>query len=306
MKEFLRNVREHFYFVVRQSRALDADVTKQIRQLQINERPPTWEIPFKEISKGSFLGHGSFGQVYKGKWNNKEVAIKSLIDGAMKKEDFLREAKIMKQFDSRYLVKIYGISVDGDNRIYIIQELVANGNLLQFFKRQGHCLKPQNLISFAHHVATGMVCLEAKQVMHRDLAARNVLVGANHVLKISDFGLARVVENFVHSPRYASVFPTRWSAPEVIAKNNYTIKCDVWSYGVLLMEIFTKGQLPYAGLGEGDVVVKVRAGYRMPKPTWLPDDVYQQMLRCWDVQPNKRPSFQHLSKYFGSYKLQTK
>lgn len=248
------------------------------------------------------LGEGSFGRVYRGKWRNQTVAIKSFKKEAMGKEEFLREANIMRQLNGKYLVKIYGISINNDS-IYIVQEYMANGNLLRFLGNKGRSLKLENLIKFAYYTAAGMQCLEAQHIMHRDLAARNVLVGTDYVLKISDFGLARVVESCLHSPRYFSVFPQRWSAPEVLQKKPYSIKCDVWSYGVLLMEIFTYGETPYSKLKEAEVVVKVKNGYRMPKPELVPQDVYEKMLMCWSTEPDKRPSFKTLSKFFAEYKV---
>lgn len=265
-----------------------------------------WEIPREEIQLIKRLGRGHFGEVFYGKWrNNIEVAVKTLRPGTMSPQAFLQEAAIMKKLRHKQLVALYAVCSE-EEPIYIVQEYMSKGSLLDFLRKdEGKTLELEDLVYIAFQVASGMEYLEQKQLIHRDLAARNVLIGTNNVAKICDFGLARLMVDDVYCPKPGSRFPVKWTAPEAITYGHFSIKSDVWSYGILLMELFTYGQIPYPGLHGHEVTEQVQNGYRMPKPTShiLPDEIYQIMLNCWDATPEKRPTFEYLSHYFEAYKV---
>jgi len=265
-----------------------------------------WEIDRAEIELIRKLGQGNFGEVWYGKWRNSiEVAVKTLRQGAMSTQAFLQEAAIMKKFRHDRLVALYAVCSKHEP-VYIVTEYMKNGSLLEFLRNgDGRNLAIQDLIYIASQVASGMAYLEMKQLIHRDLAARNVLIGENNTAKICDFGLARVIEDDEYCPRQGSRFPVKWTAPEAIVYGRFSIKSDVWSYGILLMELFTYGQVPYPGMHGREVIEQVERGYRMPKPAshHLPDPLYRLMLQCWEADPDKRPTFEFLNHYLEDFTI---
>uniref|UniRef100_A0A673XGP0 Platelet-derived growth factor receptor alpha n=1 Tax=Salmo trutta TaxID=8032 RepID=A0A673XGP0_SALTR len=163
-------------------------------------------------------------------------------------------------------------------------------------------LSTTDLLSFTYQVARGMEFLSSKNCVHRDLAARNVLLSQGKIVKICDFGLAR---DIMHDNNYVSkgstFLPVKWMAPESIFDNMYTTISDVWSYGILLWEIFSLGGTPYPGMVvDSSFYNKIKSGYRMAKPEHAPADVYEMMIKCWNSEPEKRPSFLSLSESVAS------
>ncbi|KAI4828770.1 hypothetical protein KUCAC02_022846 [Chaenocephalus aceratus] len=158
-------------------------------------------------------------------------------------------------------------------------------------------LTTTDLLSFTYQVAKGMEFLSSKNCVHRDLAARNVLLSQGKIVKICDFGLAR---DIMHDNNYVSkgstFLPVKWMAPESIFDNMYTSLSDVWSYGILLWEIFSLGGTPYPGMVvDSSFYNKIKSGFRMSKPEHAPEDVYEMMMKCWNSEPEKRPTFFGLS-----------
>ncbi|KAL3308315.1 hypothetical protein Ciccas_013155 [Cichlidogyrus casuarinus] len=274
-----------------------APITSDLSVLTKNH----WAISHDSIELLEKLGSGQFGEVWKGLWNKTtEVAVKTLKPGAMSRDEFLKEARIMKALHHEKLVQLYAVCMD--EPIYIIFELMSSGSLLTHLRSPaGRCLDIVKLVDMMVQIASGMYYLESQQFIHRDLAARNILVGEDNVVKIADFGLARVVSelyNGTYQANKETKFPVKWTAPEAALHHQFSTKSDVWSYGVVLYEIVTYGEQPYPSMSNQETLQKVRQGYRMPKRGVCPDSIYRQMLRCWDAVPDRRPSFKALYEYF--------
>jgi len=225
----------------------------------------------------------------------------------MNPEAFLEEARIMKTCNHPRLVKLIAVCSKSEP-IYIVTEYMCNGSLLEYMREgKGKFLDLHAMVDIAHQVAHGMWYLETAHLVHRDLAARNVLVGREigkvPEVKVADFGLARVLrgEEDVYEANEHAKFPIKWTAPEAAMKHQFTIKSDVWSYGILLYEIVTKGKSPYPGMTNREVIDQVEKGYRMPRPQSCPEQIYMIMLQCWDKEAQKRPTFEFLYAFFEDY-----
>ena len=270
------------------------DLPSTIGLPYIKEFDNNWEIEHQSIKLEYKLNSGEFSEVWKGTYNGTSVAVKTLIPGKIVVSDFLAEAQIMKKLQHKKLIKLYGVCTHKEP-IYIVTELMKHGNLLDYLtKGEGQHFKLSKLIKkIGAQVANGMAYLESQHYIHRDLAARNVLVGEGNIVKIGGFALARQVVGDYYLARGENL-PVKWTAPEATLFNQFTIKSDVWSYGVFLTELVTHGGIPYSGMTNDKVLAQVEQGYRMPPPHGCPDLVYQIMLDCWKTNPEERPTFEHL------------
>lgn len=162
-------------------------------------------------------------------------------------------------------------------------------------------LTMEDLICYIFQVAKGMEFLASRKCIHRDLAARNILLSENNVVKICDFGLAR---DIYKDPDYVrkgdARLPLKWMAPEAIFDKIYTTQSDVWSFGVLMWEIFSLGASPYPGLHiDEDFCCRLKEGTRMRAPEYSSSEIYQTMLDCWQAEPGNRPTFTELVERLG-------
>ncbi|KAF5923503.1 hypothetical protein HPG69_006674 [Diceros bicornis minor] len=169
------------------------------------------------------------------------------------------------------------------------------GCLLDFLKTdEGSRLSLPRLIDMSAQIAEGMAYIERMNSIHRDLRAANILVSETLCCKIADFGLARIIDN-EYTAQEGAKFPIKWTAPEAIHFGVFTIKADVWSFGILLMEIVTYGRVPYPGMSNPEVVRSLERGYRMPRPDSCPPELYRGVIaECWRSRPDERPTFEFL------------
>uniref|UniRef100_A0A8C2GZ30 Tyrosine-protein kinase n=1 Tax=Cyprinus carpio TaxID=7962 RepID=A0A8C2GZ30_CYPCA len=260
-----------------------------------------WVLEHDDVILGQSIGRGNFGEVFSGRLHsdNTPVAVKACRENlpAEHKNKFLMEARILKQYDHPNIVKLIGVCTQ-KQPIYIIMELVQGGDFLTFLRTEGHNLKTKMLIKMAENVVSGMAYLESKKCIHRDLAARNCLVGEESVVKISDFGMSRQEQDGVYSAAGGmKQIPVKWTAPEALNYGRYTTESDVWSFGVLLWETFSRGVTPYTiphNMNNQQTRDEVERGYRMPAPNNCPGEIYALMCQCWQYDPRNRPSFRKL------------
>ncbi|XP_004707697.1 tyrosine-protein kinase Blk isoform X2 [Echinops telfairi] len=264
-----------------------------------------WEIPRQSLKLVRKLGSGQFGEVWMGYYkNNVKVAIKTLKEGSMSPEAFLGEANVMKTLQHERLVRLYAVVTK--DPIYIVTEYMARGCLLDFLKMdEGSKLSFPRLIDMSAQIAEGMAYIEKRNSIHRDLRAANILVSETLCCKIADFGLARIIDS-EYTAQEGAKFPIKWTAPEAIHYGVFTIKADVWSFGILLMEIVTYGRVPYPGMSNPEVIHSLGRGYRMPRPDSCPSELYNSVItECWRSRPEERPTFEFLQSVLEDFDMAT-
>ncbi|XP_063219299.1 ephrin type-A receptor 4 isoform X1 [Bacillus rossius redtenbacheri] len=264
------------------------------------------EIDASCITIEAIIGGGEFGDVCRGKLKlppdgrqEIDVAIKTLKPGSSDKarNDFLTEASIMGQFEHPNVIFLQGV-VTKSNPVMIITEYMENGSLDTFLRANDGKFQVIQLVGMLRGIASGMQYLSEMNYVHRDLAARNVLVNAQLVCKIADFGLSREIESTTegaYTTRGGKI-PVRWTAPEAIAFRKFTSASDVWSFGIVCWEVMSYGERPYWNWSNQDVIKSIEKGYRLPSPMDCPEAIYQLMLDCWQKERTHRPSFASIVK----------
>ncbi|XP_037947179.1 tyrosine-protein kinase Fer isoform X5 [Teleopsis dalmanni] len=255
-----------------------------------------WELSNDDVMLLEKIGRGNFGDVYKAKLKSSklDVAVKTcrMTLPDEQKRKFLQEGRILKQYDHPNIVKLIGICVQ-KQPIMIVMELVPGGSLLNYLRKNSNSLTYRQQMGMCRDAAAGMRYLESKNCIHRDLAARNCLVDFENSVKISDFGMSREEEEYIVSDGMKQI-PVKWTAPEALNFGKYTSLCDVWSYGILMWEIFSKGDTPYSGMSNSRARERIDTGYRMPAPENTAPEMYRLMLKCWAAEAESRPHFDEI------------
>ncbi|XP_030630609.1 NT-3 growth factor receptor isoform X3 [Chanos chanos] len=284
-------------------------------------KPTTYvqHIKRRDIILKRELGEGAFGKVFLAECYNLSptkdkmlVAVKTLKDPTLAaRKDFQREAELLTNLQHEHIVKFYGVCVDGDPLIMVF-EYMKHGDLNKFLRAHGPDamilvdgqplqsngeLGLSQMLHIATQIAAGMVYLASQHFVHRDLATRNCLVGNGLLVKIGDFGMSRDI----YSTDYYRVgghtmLPIRWMPPESIMYRKFSTESDVWSFGVILWEIFTYGKQPWFQLANNEVIECITQGRVLERPRLCPKEVYDIMLGCWQREPQQRLNIKDIQK----------
>ncbi|PSN51419.1 Mitogen-activated protein kinase kinase kinase 7 [Blattella germanica] len=247
------------------------------------------EIEYNEIEKIEVVGKGSFGVVWKGKWRDTYVAVKH-IDSEAEKKAFAVEVRQLSRVSHPNIVKLYGACTH--NPVCLVMEYAEGGSLYNVL----HC-RPLPRYTAGHAINWALQCaqgvaylhnMKPKALIHRDLKPPNLLlIMGGTVLKICDFGTACDKKTYMTNNKGSAA----WMAPEVFEGSNYTEKCDVFSWGIILWEVLTRRK-PFDDIGGPAfrIMWAVHKGDRPPLINGCPKPIEQLMTRCWDKDPANRPS----------------
>ena len=272
-------------------------------------------IDNKFLTLGDKIGSGHFGEVFRGilKANREEsesqerneveamsVAVKCIRRQFWTRSEyemFLKEALVMRELDHPHIINLIGISFESDGLPQVITPFMLNGDLLMYLRDQSSThVRVIDLLVFGIEIASGMEYLSSKNIIHRDLAARNCLLDDSFHVKIGDFGLARATyDKGYYRSGEERMLPIKWIAIECLqGRITFTTESDVWSYGVCLWEIMSRGVEPYEGIDAQLLKQFLTQGKRLEKPEYCPEEVFEIMLRCWSAEPKERITFKEI------------
>ena len=254
------------------------------------------------------LCKGTYNPIWDASWNgDKPVTIRLVKETSSYTTD-------ITELHHTNIAEIYAIY----RPKYIVMEPMKNGKLHEFLQSEGDNLKLSQLIVMSTQISAGMAYLEEKNCILRNLAARNILVGDRFICKISNFSSARIVTRsydsteggiytyaesgvIIYEDQNYTRIAVKWAAPEAANNNRFSSRSDVWSFGIVLSEIITRGSMPYPKMTNKETLDHLIKGYRMPRPTDCPEKLYSIMLNCWSSQFTERPSFSSLNQMLENY-----
>ncbi|XP_021747486.1 serine/threonine-protein kinase STY8-like [Chenopodium quinoa] len=304
-------------------KSLDLQLEKELnkvwsKRLDTNRPKEEWEIDFSKLELKHLVAHGTYGSVYRGTYDNQDVAVKLLdwgedgmataADSASLRAAFQQEVVVWQKLHHPNVTKFVGASMGTSNlklpeknssqkaprslssRVCcVVVEYIPGGTLKQFLIRNRRKkLAFKVVIQLALDLARGLSYLHSKKIVHRDVKTENMLLDYEKTVKIADFGVARV-EAQNPSDMTGATGTYGYMAPEVLDGQPYDHKCDVYSYGICIWEIYCCA-MPYAELSFSEVSSAIVARNLRPQiPRCCPNSLANIMKRCWDAIPEQRP-----------------
>lgn len=255
----------------------------------------TWIIPHEDVILYRKIGSGAFGEVFLARMVDPtseyvlDCAVKKLKQEATMdaKLRFMKEARMMlKNYKHKHIVMIFGIATL-NSPLLILMELCPNGSLISYLRKNKGKVTLLEKLRFSAEASSGLAYLEKMECIHRDIAARNCLLSAKNEIKISDLGLAddkgMVIDYSLDK------LPIKWLAPEIMQDKVYSLKSDIWAFGIMIWEIFAEGDEPYPGLNNTQARAKIVVlDYRMKFPDEAPTELVQVIDTCWKKDPDMR------------------
>ncbi|PVD21755.1 hypothetical protein C0Q70_17556 [Pomacea canaliculata] len=277
----------------------DGDEIYQYAGMAFNSRQK-WQYDKSTLTLIDQLTEGKFASIYEASISGlKGTAVVKMLRCGFTEDDARKMMGKINFFatrleDHEHVLKFLGAVIDHPAwGPVMVLEYCQGGQLDQWLTCNRQNVNDdvmENLFRFSRDIASGMRHLASKQIVHKRLAARNVLLTATCEVKVAGFG-PQCCEGDGDAEAENTRIPIKWSAPEVLMKKPGTEKSDVWSYGIVLWEIFSMGQVPYPSLHSSDLGRRLQGGYRMDKPE-LADDIHHEVMRdCWQYKPNRRPTF---------------
>jgi hypothetical protein len=261
------------------------------------------QIHRSDLTATKAIGAGQFGQVWLGTMktsatgDSRNIAVKLMRAGCSSgdKAEFVRECEMTLQLDHPNLVKMWGVAVQQKPWLCVL-EFLTYGDLkgiLEGISDKGIIVTLFEFLSCCHQIALGMAAMAEQKMIHMDLALRNVLIHHASQCKVADFGLTRIVDTAdgVFKLEGSMKLPLKWMATESMDRRQFSEESDVWSFGVTAWEIFAYGAMPYDGIKNMELQIKVREGFRLECPDDTPDNVWQIIMRCFAHKRTDRPPF---------------
>ncbi|XP_018674129.2 serine/threonine-protein kinase STY17-like isoform X1 [Musa acuminata AAA Group] len=264
------------------------------RMLAVQLKADEWEIDRRLLKMGEKITSGSCGELYHGSYLDQDVAIKAIRSDHLNEPlllEFHQEVSILKKIQYENVVRFIGACTK-PSQFCIVTEYMHGGNLYDYLHKHHNILELSMLLRFAIDVCKGMDYLHQNDIIHRDLKTANLLMDSNLVVKVADFGVARILNQ--GGIMTAETGTYRWMAPEVINHQPYDQKADVFSFAIVLWELATS-KIPYESMSPLQAALGVRQGLRPVLPQKTHPTLLDLMQRCWEANPAKRPTFSEIT-----------